>query len=260
MSPRAAAVLVAVGLAAMSLAGCKSTSTTTGAAGNPAATNTAVSGATTSAATPAPTSVDVCSLLTAAQASAIIGYTYTMATPSTGQCNYATMMARSDVHFRESEPWAQVSATLTSDAGGEPLVTISGVGDNAAGDGTEVGVQSGTWIIDINGGVRDGTGAAYPKSIALAKAIVANSRRQFHTARPQRTNVRLPAYGTVPGRRTFASMTSTLCRDRPVSSMIRTPPPAATRRTWFALAISLCGLDEQVRDRSDRELAIDPGQ
>jgi hypothetical protein len=174
MSPRAAAVLVAVGLAAMSLAGCKSTSTTTGAAGNPAATNTAVSGATTSAATPAPTSVDVCSLLTAAQASAIIGYTYTTATPSTGQCNYATTTARIPMFiFVNTEPWAQMSATLTSDASGEPLVTISGVGDNAAGDGTEVGVQSGTWIIDINGGDPDGTGAAYPKSIALAKAIIA---------------------------------------------------------------------------------------
>jgi hypothetical protein len=47
------------------------------------------------------------------------------------------------------------------------------VGDNAAGAGTEFGAQSGKWIIDINGGDPDGTGAAYPKSIALAKAIIA---------------------------------------------------------------------------------------
>ena len=175
MSPRAAAVLVAVGLTAMSLAGCKSTSTTTGSSGNPAATNTGAGGAPTSAATAAPASVDVCSLLTAAQASAIIGYTYTLATPpaGAGQCNYATTTARIPMFiFVDTEPWAQESATIASDASGEPLVTISGVGDNAAGAGTEFGAQSGKWIIDINGGDPDGA-AGYPKSVALAKAIIA---------------------------------------------------------------------------------------
>jgi hypothetical protein len=174
VSPRAAAVLVAVSLTAMSLAGCKSTSTTTASSGNPAAKNTGAGGAATSAATAAPASVDVCSLLTAAQASAIIGYTYTTASSTAGQCNYATTKARIPMFIIvNTDPWAQESATLTADASGEPLVTISGVGDNAAGAGTEFGAQSGKWIIDINGGDPDGTGAAYPKSIALAKAIIA---------------------------------------------------------------------------------------
>jgi hypothetical protein len=174
MSRRAAAVLVAISLTAMSLAGCKSTSATTASSGNPAATNTGAVDAPTSAVPAAPASVDVCSLLTAAQASAIIGYTYTTATSATGQCNYATTTARIPMFIIvNTDTWAQESATITSDASGEPLVTTSGVGDNAAGAGTEFGAQSGKWIIDINGGDPDGTGAAYPKSIALAKAIIA---------------------------------------------------------------------------------------
>lgn len=170
MSLRAAVVIAAVSLAAMSLAGCTSNSTTTSSGGNPAATNTATSAATTSA---APASVDVCSLLTPAQASAIIGHTYTTATPATGQCSYATTDAAIPMFIIVSvQSWAEESATLTEDASGEPLVPISGVGDQAAGDAIEVGVQSGQWIIDIHGGDPDGTGAAFPKSIALAKAII----------------------------------------------------------------------------------------
>jgi hypothetical protein len=175
MSPRTAAVLVAACLAAMSLAGCKSTSTTTASGGNPATTNTATTGATTSAATVAPTSVDVCSLLTAADASAIIGFTYTNATPSTGQCNYASTTAAIPmfIYVVPTKPWAEELATLTSNNDGEPVVTLSGVGDDAAGAGTEAIFQSGKWIIDINGGDPAGTGAGYPKSIAIAKAIIA---------------------------------------------------------------------------------------
>lgn len=174
MSLRSAAALAAVCLAAMSLAGCKSSSTTTGPAANPAATSAAAGGTTTSAATAASASVDVCSLLTPAQASAIVGYTYTTATPSTGQCSYATTTAPIPMFIIVSTgSWSQESATLQADGSGGPLVPIAGVGDKAAGADVEIGVQSGKWIIDIHGGDPDGTGAAFPKSVALAKAIIA---------------------------------------------------------------------------------------
>ena len=46
-------------------------------------------------------------------------------------------------------------------------------GDRAAGGGTEIGVQDGSYIIDVHGGDPNGTGTAFPKSIALAKALIA---------------------------------------------------------------------------------------
>lgn len=52
-------------------------------------------------------------------------------------------------------------------------ITLSGVGDRAAGGGTEIGVQDGGYIIDVHGGDPSGTGAAFPKSITLAQATIA---------------------------------------------------------------------------------------
>jgi hypothetical protein len=51
-------------------------------------------------------------------------------------------------------------------------VTLTGVGDRAAGGGTEIGVQDGDYIIDVHGGDPSGTGASFPKSIALAQEII----------------------------------------------------------------------------------------
>jgi hypothetical protein len=41
------------------------------------------------------------------------------------------------------------------------------------GGGTEIGVQDGNYIIDVHGGDPSGTGGGFPKSIEVAKAIIA---------------------------------------------------------------------------------------
>ena len=68
--------------------------------------------------------------------------------------------------------WKEELGTLEEDSGSAPA-TLTGVGDRAAGSGTEIGVQDGSYIIDVHGGDTTGTGAAFPKSISMAKAIIA---------------------------------------------------------------------------------------
>ena len=50
---------------------------------------------------------------------------------------------------------------------------MAGVGDRAAGGGNEFGAQDGGYIIDILGGDPVVASNAYPKSVELAKAIIA---------------------------------------------------------------------------------------
>lgn len=128
-------------------------------------------------ATPASdSSINVCSLMTAKQASSIVGVTYSKAISSHDMCNYTTTDAPIGMFIiiftgsGGSAAWKEQLGTMEEDGGGKPI-TISGVGDNAAGDGTEIGVQVGSNIIDVHGGDPNGTGNAFPKSIAIAKAL-----------------------------------------------------------------------------------------
>ena len=50
---------------------------------------------------------------------------------------------------------------------------MNGVGERAAGGGNEVGVQDGSYIIDILGGDPIVASSAYPKSVELAKVVIA---------------------------------------------------------------------------------------
>jgi hypothetical protein len=134
---------------------------------------TAVAAGTTAAA------IHACSLLSAAQASAAVGVTYTSATEASAgqQCSYATTTAPIPMFIIVSPgagtaAWTGELATLREDAGSAPI-TLSGAGDRAAGCGTEIAVQSGGYIIDVHGGDPLGTGHAFPKSIAVAKVIIA---------------------------------------------------------------------------------------
>lgn len=68
--------------------------------------------------------------------------------------------------------WNSELSTMEEDAGSPP-VKLSGAGDRAAGGGTEIGVQDGSYIIDVHGGDPLGTGGAFPKSIGLANVIIA---------------------------------------------------------------------------------------
>ena len=119
--------------------------------------------------------VDVCALITAAKASAIVGVTYTAANASANTCNYPTSTAPIPMSIFISAAgtaaWQAEIATIQEGAGETP-VTVSGVGDHAAGGGNEFGVESGKWIIDILGGDPLGNGATFPKSAALAQAVL----------------------------------------------------------------------------------------
>jgi hypothetical protein len=171
---RTAGLLLAGSLAVAGLAGCGSSA---GSSASTGSTGSAVSG---SAASPAvAAAVNVCSLLPAKQASAAVGVTYTTATSSSNgtMCSYATTDAPIPMFVIVSSgsgaaAWKEAVATLQEDGGETPL-NISGIGDRAEGDGTQFDVQSGSWIIDVHGGDPNGTGAAFPKSEAVAKVIMA---------------------------------------------------------------------------------------
>jgi hypothetical protein len=173
---RLACGLAAASLAVLGVAAC---------GGGPAATS--AGGAASAAGTQAASSgggststVHACSLLTAAQASAIVGATYTASRESSGgsMCSYATTSAPIPLFIIISgnqggtAAWKEELSTIEEDAGGTPI-TLSGVGSHAAGGGTEIGVQDGSYIIDVHGGDPSGTGNAFPKSMALAKEIIA---------------------------------------------------------------------------------------
>jgi hypothetical protein len=172
---------VAASLAALSLAACSgsslgSSAATSGTANGPA--STAAAQATTAAGGTASTA-HACSLLTAARASAVVGEHYSSARESLNgsMCSYATTTAPIPLYIIISlgsgaAAWKEQLGTLQEDSGSAPI-TLPGVGDRAAGGGTEIGVQNGNYIIDVHGGDPSGSGSAFPKSIALAKAIIA---------------------------------------------------------------------------------------
>jgi hypothetical protein len=175
---------IAATLTAFTLAGCSgsSGSGSLGAAGNAASAAAALSAAIAGTGNPAAAAgdVDVCKLLSAAQATQISGVTYSAATSSHGMCNYTTTDAPVGMFIiiftgfqgAGDTAWKSELQTLQEDAG-DPPMTISGVGDRAAAAGLELGAQTGARIVDIHGGDPNGTGNAFPKSIALAKAVIA---------------------------------------------------------------------------------------
>jgi hypothetical protein len=184
--PGQLALAVAAGsLAALCLTACHSGSASSAAAPPPGGSTaaTAAAAGTAAAGTTAGT-LHACSLLSAAQASAAVGVTYSKATEASAgqQCSYATTDAPIPLFIIVSPgagaaAWTSELATLQEDAGSAPI-TLSGAGDRAAGCGTEIAVQDGGYIIDVHGGDPLGTGNAFPKSIDVAKVIIA----ALHTA------------------------------------------------------------------------------
>ncbi|MGH8889151.1 MAG: hypothetical protein ACRDV3_05235 [Acidothermaceae bacterium] len=120
--------------------------------------------------------IDVCSLLSAAQASSIVGVTYTSAQPTHDMCNYPSADAPYPmfiiVSSTDTQPWTQAMFILQEDGGASPS-PVSGVGDRAAGSGGQFDVQDGNWIIDVHGGDPLGQTGDFSKSTALAKVVIA---------------------------------------------------------------------------------------
>jgi hypothetical protein len=167
--------LAAASLAAMCVAGCGGSPS----ASSATSTNEAVPAAQeTTAANGAVKTLHACALLSASKASAIVGQTYTTATESSGgtMCSYKTTTAPIPLFIiitsgANAATWKGELATMEEDSGSAPT-TLTGVGDRAAGSGTEIGVEDGGYIIDVHGGDPSSTGSSFPKSVALAKAII----------------------------------------------------------------------------------------
>jgi hypothetical protein len=182
--PSRLTLAVAAGsLAALGVAACSSGSAGSGSAGSLAGTPSsapAAAGAQATVQAGGASTVHACALLTAAKASAVVGVHYSSATESGAgdMCSYATTDAPIPLFIiitpRSSgtAAWNSELSTMEEDAGSPP-VKLSGAGDRAAGGGTEIGVQDGSYIIDVHGGDPLGTGGAFPKSIGLANVIIA---------------------------------------------------------------------------------------
>ncbi len=180
----ASLVLVSVSAAACSN-GSKTpaASSSTSAPSSSAARGASASTVTSAASGGASSSVDVCSLLTAAQASSIVGVTFTSATPNSGgkACLYAgpnvPMTVTLLVNSGGSAAWTEELAALV-EGGGDTPVALNGLGDRAAETTGSLATQSGNWIVQVDsadeGSVNGGNiGGDFTKSIAVAKAIIA---------------------------------------------------------------------------------------
>jgi uncharacterized protein DUF3558 len=174
---RKLAAVAAAGIAAVSIAACGGNPAGNSASGSSGG-SAAGSGGTAQPAAQTSAALHACKLLTAAQASAIVGVHYTSATESTAgaMCSYATNSAPIPMFILISKgataaDWKQELGTMEEDAGSAP-VTLTGAGEKAAGCGTEIGVEADGYIIDVHGGDPLTTGSGYPKSIAVAKAII----------------------------------------------------------------------------------------
>jgi hypothetical protein len=166
-------ILSALSVTALSVTACSSASS----AGSAASDSGTSGSAGTSQAGPASSStLDVCKLMTAKHASSIVGVTYSKATPATNMCTYTTTNAPIGMYiliFTNSggtAAWKEQEGTMAEDGGGPPT-SLPGFSGQAASDGTEISVQAGSYIIDVHGGDPLGTGHAYPRSSAIAKAI-----------------------------------------------------------------------------------------
>jgi hypothetical protein len=171
---------VVASLTALCLTGCGSSSSTGGST-SPTSIP-AVSGASvdSSSSGGGRSSVpDVCAALTAAQATAIVGETYTVATSSAqgSMCSYTSTTSPVPLSITVmqdsggSTAWTDELANLKT-AGTTTPVTIPGVGDRAAASGRILGIQVGSRIIDIDGGDPETTSGGFPKSVSLGKTII----------------------------------------------------------------------------------------
>ena len=177
-----AATLVLVAIAATA---CSSASKPAAAVSTSTQPNVSTGGATSTAPTDSgggsSSTVDVCSLLTPAQASSITGVAYTSANPSSGPttatCAYTGTAAPTPMtvtvtsNASGAAAWTDELGTL-QEGGGETPVPINGLGDRAASSVGTLGTQSGKWIIQVDGGDSTSAGGSFTKSIAVARQLI----------------------------------------------------------------------------------------
>ena len=181
-------LLITTLTAAAALTGC--TSATHSSAGIPSASGTQsqpsapgsphVSTAATSSAATSVSDVDVCSLLTAAQASSINQVTYGAGTPQQmaanyDDCTYPNKGSADPVDIQALNvdvlSYAGCWAGLQSADG--PGTPVSGVGDAAFGDSIGLDVHAGSRCIVIKGLTHAELNGDYSHDVALAKIVLA---------------------------------------------------------------------------------------
>jgi hypothetical protein len=149
-----------------------------------ASASTAASTPATAASAPAPAAggatIDVCSLMTSAQASAINGVTYGAATPGhleagIDTCTYANTGKHADeldIQDLEIQVISLAGCYSQLQEAEGPGVKVPGVGDDAFGDEIAIDVKLGNRCIQVSGLTRAEFRDNYAPDIAMAKIII----------------------------------------------------------------------------------------
>ena len=149
-----------------------------------ASASTAASTPATAASAPAPAAggatIDVCSLMTSAQASAINGVTYGAATPGhleagIDTCTYANTGKHADeldIQDLEIQVISLAGCYSQLQEAEGPGVKVPGVGDDAFGDEIAIDVKLGNRCIQVSGLTHAEFRDNYAPDVAMAKIII----------------------------------------------------------------------------------------
>ena len=176
--------IAAVLAVSVSVAGCnskKASSADSGSAATTAASAPAASAANSGASAPAAAATGTgaaasggCAL-TAAQVTTAEGSTYGAPQNFNGMCFYAGSEDSLSIDVENASGLHNFDATVAAakeSQGTDTTTAIAGLGDKAVGVGQEIVVAAGGKTIDIRSA--DTSGAGWPKSIALAKLVIAD--------------------------------------------------------------------------------------
>jgi hypothetical protein len=161
------------------IAALKTASAPAGGSSTDPAAHTTSAASTSSAQNTSATGVDVCSLLTAAQASSLNNVTYSSATPGSPASYYKTCTYK---NTGSSDPVDIQDLTVTvltaagcwsalqqADGPGKP---VSGVGDSAFGTGIGLDVKTGSTCLTVSGLTHAELLDNYAPDVAMAKIIL----------------------------------------------------------------------------------------
>ena len=174
---------IALALVAVAASGCSSSSKGSASAGGSAAPAAAGSSAPASAAAAGggggSSDTNACTLLSAAQASSLVGKTYTGAqsqtiAPGQDQCTYPATDDDSSLvvivyQSNSGVSWDTMTTVLKSVG---TTNDVSGVGDKAMIGAIEIDVQAGSRLVAVQGAGGTVSGNS-DKAVAVAKAVVA---------------------------------------------------------------------------------------
>lgn len=193
MRVRTGLIVLGIAVGVVSLTACSDGSTSAtappAAARSVAAVSRSTGSASEAASSPTPTpatsggagtgsSFDTCSLLSATQASSLVGRPYTSAVSQTiadgqDQCTYATSDPTISLMVIVYQPTSGVSLQMLSSVLGDSgdVTPVTGVGDKAIVGQIELDVQTGERVVAVEGAGGTLSGD-YTKAVAVAKAVI----------------------------------------------------------------------------------------